>query len=143
MRSVVEIRQPILLRLYVGAFAMLWCGVLLGAVLTAFNVIPLFMLAFGLTFMYRMFSLAVVADESGLLVRNNFRTRRFRWDEVEDFRIGGPMMNMPFGKVIHVLLHNGEIMTLDVTMRPWILGGGRAKLEHHLRELKAWVGRDV
>jgi hypothetical protein len=33
---------------------------------------------------------------------------------VEDFRLG-TMMGMPFGRVIHVLLRNGEVVTLDIT----------------------------
>jgi hypothetical protein len=50
-------------------------------------------------------------------------------------------MGLPIGKVIHVLLANGEITTLDVTMRPLLLSRGKRKLDGYIRQLQAWVGR--
>jgi PH (Pleckstrin Homology) domain-containing protein len=98
---------------------------------------------FGVTFIYRIDSMKVVADESGLLIRNLLRTSRFPWGEVEGFRPGRSMMAMPFGQVIHVLLRNGEVVTADVTARPWILFGGRARLERTLQDLRRWLPRQA
>jgi len=61
-------------------------------------------------------------------------------EDVEDFRLG-PMLGMPFGRVIHALLANGEMVTLDVTMRPWLFGKGREQRDRYLRQLRGWVGR--
>ena len=103
--------------------------------------IPLGMLAFGGSLTYRMFRLEVVADDAGLLIRNYYKTRRYSWAEVEEFRLGSAMLGMPFGKVIHALLANGEIVTLDVTMTPALFPRGRKRRERHLRQLQEWVGR--
>jgi hypothetical protein len=80
-----------------------------------------------------------VADESGLLVRNLYRTWRLPWDEVEDFRVGQAMMGMPFGKVIHVLLRNGEVVKVEVTIKPGVFSGGGVLLEQTLQRLRPWL----
>jgi hypothetical protein len=86
------------------------------------------MAALGTAFILRTWSIRFVADESRLLVCNFFRTWRFRWDEVEDIRLGRPMIGMPFGRVIHVLLRNGEVVILDITTMHWGFAfGGKAK----------------
>jgi hypothetical protein len=140
----VEIRMPIAIRIYGVCFGLVWVGFLIVAITRSGpSQIPfaVFMAIIGVAFIYRIDSMKVVADGSGLLVRNLLRTWRFRWGEVEDFRLGRSMMAMPFGQVIHVLLRNGEVVTADVTVRPWILFGGRAKLERTLRELRRWLSR--
>ena len=139
-----RIGQPILLRVYIGAFGVVWCGLVAAGFLDLVprpeSLLLLGMFAFGASLTYRMFRLEVVADPSGLLIRNYYRTRRYDWSEVEDFRVGGPMLGMPFGQVIHALLVNGEVVTLDVTMRPWAFGRGAVR-ERYLRQLREWVGR--
>jgi hypothetical protein len=138
----VEIKPPTAQRVYIVAFGIFWCGFLTVTLVSAHSaasIVPLLMIAFGGTFFYRMYRLAVIADETGLLVRNNFRTKHLDRSEVEDFRVGRATMGLPFGKMIHVLLRNGEIMTLDVTMRPWFFGSGPAKLESYLKALRGWL----
>ena len=104
--------------------------------------ITLLMAALGTAFVIRIWSIRFVADESGLLVRNFFRTWRFRWDEVEDFRLGRQMMMMPFGRVIHVLLRNGEVLTLDITASHWAFAfGAKARQEQMLQRLREWLPR--
>jgi hypothetical protein len=91
----------------------------------------------GIAFIARIASLRVLADESGLNVRNFFRTQDFGWEEFEDFRLGRPMSGLPFGWVIHALLTSEEVVTLDVTASNWILAfGGRAKREQVLNTLR-------
>jgi hypothetical protein len=76
------------------------------------------------------------------VVRNFFRTLRLGWGEVEDFRLG-TMMGMPFGRVIHVLLRNGEVVTLDITASHWtFVFGERAKQEQMLQRLREWLPRE-
>jgi hypothetical protein len=61
---------------------------------------------------------------------------RFGWDEVEDFRV----MVIPFGRVIHVLLGNGEVVTLDITTIHWCFEfGGEAKQEQVLKRSRGWL----
>jgi hypothetical protein len=143
MRQPVEIRLPAAIRVYAVCFGLLWVGGLVAATIT----LPLseapfaiLMMAFGGALILRMESLKFAADESGVLVRNFYRTWRFRWDEVEDFRLGRPMMAMPFGQVIHMLLRNGEVITIDVTAAHWaFLFGGKVKREQTLQRLRLWL----
>ena len=141
----VRIRQPTALRVYIGAFGVFWCGMVavgfVSLVPRPEALIPLGMLAFGGSLMYRMLRLEAVADEAVLFIRNYYKTRRHDSADVEDFRLGSPMLGMPFGKVIHVLLLDGEIVTLDVTMRPRLFGRGREQRERYLQQLREWVGR--
>ncbi|MEA2826269.1 MAG: hypothetical protein QOG43_708 [Actinomycetota bacterium] len=135
----VVIRQPLVLRFYVVAFFIFWSSFLVRFLLDAFCPIPVLMLAFGVTVAYRTVHLGVTADERGLLVRNTARTRRLERSEIEDFRIGDAPMGIGRGQAVHVLLGNGSVMALDVTMRPWLLRRGRAKLEGHLAALRSWL----
>lgn len=138
----VEIRPPIGQRIYIVALGIFWCGFLAVSIVatrSAASVVPLAMLAFGGTLFYRMLRLEVIADETELLIRNHLGTKHLDRSEVEDFRVGRASMGMPFGKVIHVLLRNGEIMALDVTLRPWLFGSGPAKLESYLNSLRDWL----
>ena len=144
MEQPVEIRMPIAIRVYGVCFGLLWVGTLIAMTTRArSSQIPFAVLMgiVGVAFIYRVFGMKVVADGSGLLVRNLYRTWRFRRDEVEEFRLGRSVPALPFGQVIHVLLRNGEMVTADVTMRPWILFGGRAKLERTMHELRRWLSR--
>lgn len=142
MRQPVQIRQPLVVRIYIVCFSFLWVGLLLWGVVTSPSVAPgaIFMLAFGVAFVVRIEGLRLVADESGLLVRNFFRTWRFGWAEVEDFRLGRPVMGLPFGQVIHVLLRNGEVVTADISASHWgFTFGGNAKREQLLQRLREWL----
>jgi len=139
MRQPVEIRQPAAMRVYAVCFGLLWVGILVAVIITSplsGAPIPVLMTALGGASFFRMESMKSVADESGLLVRNFSRTWRFRWDEVEDFGLGRPIMGMLFGQVIHVLLGNGEVITLDVSAFNWGFAfGGRAKREQNVTEI--------
>lgn len=138
-----RIRQPTALRVYMGAFGIVWCGFIAGGLADLVprpeSLILLGMLAFGALLTYRMVRLEVVADASGLLIRNYYRTKRYDWSEVEDFRVGGSMLGMPRGKVIHALLVDGEVVTLDVTMRPWAFGRAIETRDRYLRQLREWA----
>lgn len=140
-----RIRPPTALRVYTGLFGLFWCGfVLVALVATLVDRRPealflVFMLAFGGTLSYRMFRMEVVADVEGLLVRNYMRTKRYRWSEVEGFRLASPSFGMPFGKTIYALLTDGEMSSLDVTMQMGLLPGGRRKRDAYLTQLRQWT----
>ena len=136
-----EIRLPYGFRIYIVIFGVVWCAFVVSAVFTVDStaaLIPVLMLVFGGTFMFRMANLAVFADDSGLRVRNCFRTRRFSWSEVEDFRIGSPAM-MPYGKAVHALLRDGEMIPLEATMGPWFFSRSRRKLDGYVSDLRSWL----
>jgi hypothetical protein len=130
MREPIEFRQPAPVRIYFVCFALLWVGSLVafGIRSPSDALITVLVSAIGVAFIIRIWSVKFVADESGLVVRNFFRTLRLGWGEVEDFRLG-TMMGMPFGRVIHVLLRNGEVVTLDITASHWTLSSveGRSR----------------
>jgi hypothetical protein len=44
-------------------------------------------------------------------------------------------MGMPFGRIIQVLLRNGEVINVDVGLKPRVRSGGRVRLERTLH----WV----
>lgn len=144
MREPIDFRHPALTRIYFVCFAFFWVGslVAIGMKSPSDALAPLLMAAVGIAFLVRIWSIRFVADESGLLVRNFFRTWRFRWDEVEDFRLGRGVMDMPFMRVVHVLLRNGEVVTLDITAAHWLFAfGGRARQEQVLKRLREWLPR--
>lgn len=143
MRQPVEIRHPAAIRIYVVALIVFWVGALVwGGLPAPFDVpILVFMGTLGVALAARIRMLELVADDSGLLVRNFFRSWRFKWAEVEDFRLGTPPMGMPFGRAIHVLLRNGEVIAVDITASNWglLFGGRKAKLAQLLKRLREWL----
>lgn len=143
MRQPLEIRPPAVLRVYVVCFGVPWVGLLVAAILNSpLSTTPIaaVMIVVGLALVVRMPSLKVIADASGVLIRNFYRTWRFRWAEVEDFRLGRATMAMPFGKVIHMLLKDGEVVTMDVTATGWgVWFGGKERREQMLQRLRKWL----
>jgi hypothetical protein len=139
----VTLRPLALSRAFIVAFGVVWCGFTALGLAAAIGsgspgaVIPLIMLGFGATFMSRLFVMAAVADETGLLVRNLFRTCHFDWGQVEDFRIGAAT-GFRGRKSIYVLLRDGEIFPLEVT-NPQFYGSTAAKLPGYLDQLRSWL----
>lgn len=140
----VEIRLPTVFRVYIIGFMIFWCaGVSAGLVAAAAHgspvvVIPLFMLAFGLGFAYRMARLSVLSDGDAIIVRNFFQTRRLQRKQIEGFRIG-PVSFQPFGKTIHVLLRDNSMLPLDAAGRPYLGSWGTRGLDARVAELDEWL----
>lgn len=127
------------MQVYFALFGLLWVGLLLGSMTRSQGfdaLIAILMIVGGGAFILRTWSLKFVASDSGLFVRNLFRTYRFRWDEVEDFRMGRAM-GMPFGQVVHALLRSGEVITVDIAGSL----GRKEKREQVLRRLREWLPR--
>jgi hypothetical protein len=142
MREPTQIQQPLAMRIYCLLFGLLVVGTMVPSAIRSGpdGILILLFVAVGVAFIARVASLRVLADESGLHVRNFFRTQHFRWDEVEDFRLGRGMNGLPFGWVIHALLRNEDVVTLDVAAYSWSLAfGARAKREQILNRLREWL----
>ncbi len=144
MREPTQIQQPLAMRIYCLLFGLFVVGTMVPPAIRsgADGIFVLLFTAVGATFIARVASVRVLADESGLHVRNTFRTQHFRWDEVEDFRFGRPIGGLPFGWVIHVLLGSDEVVTLDIALYNWALAfGASAKREQVLNRLREWLPR--
>ncbi len=143
MPDPVSIRLPLPMRVYVGVFAVVWLSGVGRGLVDVFprpeTLVLVVMLAFGATLVYRNLRLDVVANADGLLVRNHFRTRRYGWHEVEDFRLGSPGFGLPFGKVLYALLATGDVTTLDVTMRWGLTASSRKNIAAYLDALRRWA----
>ena len=121
----------------------LWCGGLIFFAISSRSsqgLVVLPMLAVGIAVFSRLFRIRVRADSEGLLVRNRGLTRRFSWDQVEDFRLGdlaqlGPMS----ATVIHVIPIEGNLARLDATSRLLVANQGQARLDDYLAALRSWV----
>jgi Bacterial PH domain len=146
MREPTEIRQSAAMRVY-AVFLCLLYFLFVGMLLVPHGIgsgsEALFTLFFGVVwvaFIARSALLKILADQAGLHVRNFFRTQHFRWEEVEDFRLGRPMSGLPLGWVIYALLRNGEVVTLEATSSNWrLVFGGRARAEQFLNTLREWL----
>ena len=137
----VRIRLPAWLRVYSAVFGVVWCGIV-GSAAIALAVgghlaalVPAAMLVIGGLIGYRTFRLSVQAHADELVVRNSLRSLTLRRNDIEEFRIGGPAS---FGKSIHVLLVDGDLLPLEVTTTLGLLGRGRARQQEQLRSLQRW-----
>lgn len=140
------IRLPLAARAYVVVFMCLWCGIVLAGLIAAAAdgsatvLVPLLMLAFGLTLGYRILRLSVVIGPQDLLVRNFYRTRHIARADVEGFRQGA-LSQQPFTRGVYVLLRDGTVFPLDVTGRPYFFGRGKELLNERIQLLQRWLGQ--
>jgi putative effector of murein hydrolase LrgA (UPF0299 family) len=79
MRQPIEIRQPAAIGIYVVGFTLFFVGALVLGIISSPSDAPILglMMAFGIALGARIQMLKFVADESGILIRNFFRTWRF------------------------------------------------------------------
>ena len=137
------IRLPKILRIYTSVFTVVWCaGVLTAAVTIAAKgslaaIMPIIMFAFGATIGVRICRISVAFDADVLVVRNSFRTRNLRREEIEGFR-PGVMSSQPFSRTIYALLRDGSVFPLEVVGRPY---RNRRKLEERRALLQAWLNQ--
>jgi len=102
----VDIRPPLLLRLYTYAFGVFWCAAVaheLARTLPKFNsVVLFFMLVFGATLFWRLGGLVARSEGDELLVRNVYRTRRVSASQITQVRTG-PAPMQPFRRTVYVV----------------------------------------
>jgi len=140
MRRPVEMRQPAAATVFFicSMLLLLWFGVLVVMSPSGIPLIGLGAVGVFLALAARTLFLKVVANDSGLLVRNTLRTRRFTWNEVEDFALGQQLTRG--ADVVNVLLRNGHVVPLDVTSISWpFVRGGTAKREQTMEALRQWL----
>ncbi|MBV9821585.1 MAG: hypothetical protein JO144_05025 [Actinobacteria bacterium] len=138
----VDLRLPLVIRLYVGAFLVLWVGMLGWTTIVHHNgpslIFGVVFLVVGCAIGYRMLRLGVSSDADGaLLVRNNLGSRRLTRDDVEEFRLGSNGGARLGQRGIQALLRNGTTFGLDVSRTS--LGLGQQRLNRQLDELNAWL----
>ena len=141
----VNIALPTWLRVYTSVFGLVWCGMLLVFVVVLLTpdlsgtgpavVMPLLMLGFGGTIIFRQLRLCAVSDGDALVVRNFIRTTRFEREEIAEFRTARGVI--PIGRTIVVVPKHGDLLNIDATMQMPALG--RDRHPDQLGELRAWI----
>jgi hypothetical protein len=133
----VEIRPPVLVRLYIYGFLALWIAFCLFAFIKALPhptaVVPLAMLIGGAVFCWRVASVAAKSEGTALLVRNLYRTRRIPAADITQVRTGRSPMQ-PFGRTVFVVTRD-EAVALDVGL----LGKLRTGTERDRAALEDWL----
>ena len=138
-----RIRPPLGARIYVVGFGVVWCGLVLAALIEALvhttpaAVIPAGMLGLGGYIMWHAARLAVIGDEGGLTVRGYGRTRRIPKSEIEGFRIGSGFY--PAGKCVMAMVRGEQVIALEVTRGIGRLARSSQRLERQLAELRDWL----
>lgn len=95
----------------------------------------------------RMYRLAVIADEKGLVVRNFMRTHRLRWADVKEIKMDPPVTKIDGWEIAVVRgpvgrsLRPTKIIRLDAAKRAVhrSLEKEKAELEPAHRQLNAWL----
>lgn len=145
MGEPIRIRLPRLVRLYVVAFSVVWCGMAgsgLAAALARGSpvvIIAIFMLISEAVLAFRLFRLAVISEQGSLVVRNVWRSRGLPRADVEGFRVGAGPMGQPFMKCLYALLKDETLVSLDVTARPMFIPKSMQRLDRHLQALRTWL----
>lgn len=140
----VVMRQPLWVRLYALVFGTVWCGMVAGGLVAGALrrspavVVPVLMLAFGGTLIYRVYRMGVRTDDGVMVVRNQWRTRVLQRAEIEGFRIGDSAVGIPGVKVVYALLAEGDLLSLDITASMVPLVGSRRRLDERLERLRTW-----
>lgn len=88
---------------------------------------------------YRGCTLEVVANETGLTVRNIYNSRHLRWDQIEGFRIGGSTSGGPTESMIYVLLSGQPMLPLEVTRRRHMTAQDPGGLNSRVKSLEEWT----
>ncbi len=141
----VDIALPTWLRVYTSVFGILWCGMLLVSVVRLLTnesgtgpvvVMPILMLGFGVTIIFRQLRLRAISEGNTLVVRNFTRTTQFEREEIAEFRTARGVV--PMGRSIVVVPKHGDLRNVDATMQ--LAAFGRDRHPSQLEELRAWLG---
>ncbi|MFN8022874.1 MAG: PH domain-containing protein [Acidimicrobiales bacterium] len=147
MTMVVEpivIRPPLVSRVYVSLFGVLWLAIAVFTLVSALDhgtlpgaAISLGLLAAGGFVILSNITLRVVADGDELRVRNLFRDERYARSQIERFvEHHTPAMPKSMGGMIAVVLRDGRLVDMRATSRGPL---GRAQRDEALRRLRAWL----
>ncbi len=149
MNREVLIRPPAWARTYLLGFSIFWSSFFVQEAVGSSGrqiFAPILIGALGLLFAIRMADEKIVANEGGVFIRNSLRTWRLGWAEVQGFEVGRPairywktIVEYPalFGRQIHVILRNGEVVPVEASMRLWRSTGSKTKTDRMLADLCA------
>jgi hypothetical protein len=143
-KAPVVLEAPLAMRIYAGLFGLAFFVVLaLNAFATAkvhLSAIPVVLVVVGDLVCFRIFRTALVANDRGLIVRNYFRTYRYRWSDVADFRLDAPASRLD-GWEMSVVTKGGKSIRLDALRRPFVrnIENNKPLLETSRRRLIAWL----
>lgn len=141
---VLRFGMPLLGRLWMVGFSLVWLGVLVSFVVRGVRdsgpnvagiALPVAMAVFAGTLAVRMLRSGATAYADELVVRNIWRTRRIPRGEVEDIRVGDLPAGQ-FGQALHVLTRGGSVFPVDTVTA--VLPGGRARLAAERDQLRQW-----
>ena len=138
----VTIRPPLLIRLYVGAFLVVWLGAVGWTSFIRHHgssiVVGVLLVAIGVTMGYRLARSGITSAPDGtLVVRNSLGTRRLAASDIEDFRLGHDGGTRIGNHGIQALLRDGTTYSFDVTKMPF--GIGRKLNARRLDLLREWL----
>ncbi|GAA0315342.1 hypothetical protein GCM10009528_36390 [Kineococcus aurantiacus] len=142
----VDVRAPRWSRAYSALFAVVWLGLLGSFALDglrerdagALVLVP--MAAFGIFLFSRVFVVRARTRGDELVVRNSWRRRVVRRQDVEDVRTGKPQSGpSTLGESVLVLVRDGSIVTLEATWRLGWTAAGRRELADGRERLLAWA----
>lgn len=137
------IRRPAALRVYIGLFALVWCAILIPALVTSVidrspaALVVLLMLAYGLGYLWTAYRVRVVLRADRLLVVNRLRRYDIAAEDIADIRIG-PTGWDPLRECVRVRTLDGRDVEVAVTRRTDSIRGRRIRLEVLLAELTTW-----
>lgn len=138
-------------RLYAGVFGVAFFILLVANATVArsihLSVVPLVLVMVCCLGCVRLFRLAVIADERGLVVRNYLRSHRLAWTDVAEFRLEPPVARIDGWEITVVRTRAGpsgtdQIIRLDAAKRSLRMGDPdkeRACLEPTVRQLNSWL----
>lgn len=141
-RREVSIRPPVLIRVYVGVFLVVWIGTVVWTTMIRHHgssaAVGVVFVAFGATLGWRLLRLGVQSQADGsLTIRNNVGGRRLDRGQVEEFRVGSNGGARIGQRGIQVLLRDGTTYGLDVCRTPF--GFGTRRLSNQVDQLDAWL----
>lgn len=140
----VHLTASVAQRIYAGVFGVAFFVLLVLNAVSVHKVrlsaVPLVLVCLGDLVCLRIFAVALIADQRGLVVRNYLRTYRLRWVDVEDVRLEAPPSRLE-GWDLSVVRTGGRAIRVDAVRRPFVrnVENNRPALEAARRKLVAWM----
>ncbi len=137
MTDEIDIRPPLAGRLIGAALLLIWTVIMGAASIEIFPAplswVPVAACIAGVFMLVRLLMVSVETRDDELIVRNNFRTRRFAREDITRFRTAHPM-GTSWLEFLHVETADGSV-PIDV-LRSWT--GAAARFAGEQAALEAW-----
>jgi hypothetical protein len=138
------IHHPMVLRIYLAVFAVVWIAILVGITATLaahhnlLELVPTILLILFIMLAFRFLRVGVIAGGDELLVRNLYETRRIPRRSIRAFEVNASDRGRLRGRTVQAMLRDGGEVTLDVFTLVYMRQNGLARLERLLDELRGW-----